>query len=103
MITARIAHLLARGVDPAAILAVTFTNKAAGEMRERVAAVASRFLFEAQGLALPAGWMGIEPEASAEPEAQAPAAGRTGKKKPARGRAAAKTPRTRRTSKSPRR
>jgi DNA helicase-2/ATP-dependent DNA helicase PcrA len=39
VLTQRIAWLIDQGVHPMRVLAITFTNKAAGEMRERVAAL----------------------------------------------------------------
>ena len=44
VITAKIAHLIEHGTEPAHVVAITFTNKAAREMRERAQA-----LLKAQG------------------------------------------------------
>ena len=51
VLTYRIAHLMKKGVDPFNILSLTFTNKAAREMKERIAQVVG--IHEAKNL-----WMG---------------------------------------------
>ncbi len=51
VLTYRIAHLMQQGVDPFNILSLTFTNKAAREMKERIASVVGQS--EAKNL-----WMG---------------------------------------------
>jgi DNA helicase-2/ATP-dependent DNA helicase PcrA len=42
VLTRRVAYLISQGIPPGAILAITFTNKAAGEMKERVGKVMGR-------------------------------------------------------------
>ena len=42
VITRRVAYLIAQGIAPWSVLAITFTNKAAGEMKERVGQVTGR-------------------------------------------------------------
>ena len=42
VLTMRIAHLITQGISPFHILALTFTNKAAREMKDRIARVVGR-------------------------------------------------------------
>ena len=42
VLTSRVANLLAGGTDPSQVLALTFTKKAAGEMKERIALMVGR-------------------------------------------------------------
>jgi len=54
VISYRMARMVAAGADPRRMLSVTFTNKAAGEMRERV----SKLLWERLGVGAQGLWLG---------------------------------------------
>ncbi len=57
MLISRIAHLMQEGVPASQILAVTFTNKAAGEMKHRVSSLLSQLRIQSGHWAQP--WMGF--------------------------------------------
>ncbi|RMG16632.1 MAG: hypothetical protein D6731_05865, partial [Planctomycetota bacterium] len=72
VITRRVAYLISQGIDPRSILAITFTNKAAGEMAERIEVLTSGarvwvstfHSFCARTLRRYARWVGIDPRFS---------------------------------------
>ncbi len=59
VLTRRVAYIIGQGIDPAAVLAITFTNKAAGEMKHRVADTLGRRVMDFGRLEAPRGRDGI--------------------------------------------
>jgi superfamily I DNA/RNA helicase len=53
VITHKIAHMIEKGMDPKRIAAITFTNKAAAEMRERAKGLIGKPRQGCAGLHLP--------------------------------------------------